>query len=110
MGYMSDIVALELAVVDLIKARALNAADFPMPELPHPRVTLGRLFPEVSDDREYQAHSPDDVADPARKLVRHSEVCPIKDPPIGGRVRVRSLFEYRYLPGQFLAGTTSQPK
>jgi hypothetical protein len=30
---MSEVVALELAVVDLIEARALDPADFPMPQL-----------------------------------------------------------------------------
>jgi hypothetical protein len=69
---MGEVVALELAVVDLIEVRALDPADFPMSEPPHPLVTSGRLFPKELDDREYQAHSPDDVADPARKLVRHS--------------------------------------
>ena len=55
---MSEVVALELAVVDLIEARALDPADFPMPQPPLPRVTPGRLFPEELDDRENQGSPP----------------------------------------------------
>jgi hypothetical protein len=69
---MVKVVALELAVVDLIEARVLDSADFPMSEPPHPLEKSGGLFPKELDYREYQAHSPDDVSDPARKLIRHS--------------------------------------
>ena len=107
---MSEVVALELAVVDLIEARALDPADFPMPQPPLPRVTPGRLFPEELDDRENQARSPDDVANPARKLVRHSRCLPNKNPP-DGRVtyEARSLYKYDARQG-FPAGATSQTR
>jgi hypothetical protein len=91
---MGEFVALELAVVDLIEARALDPADCPMPEPPHPFVTPGRLFPKASNDREYQAHSPDDVADPARKLIRHPEVlCLNKTRHVGGSREVSSAIK-----------------
>jgi hypothetical protein len=41
---MVKVVALELAVVDLIEARVLDSADFPMSEPPHPLEKSGGLF------------------------------------------------------------------
>jgi hypothetical protein len=87
----SQIVALEPGVVDFVEARALDPPDFPMPDPPHRCVTPGRLFPEKLDDGENQARCPDDVADPARKLVRHSRCLPnIKPAMRAGHVRGRS--------------------
>jgi hypothetical protein len=45
-----------------------------MPEPPPSPVTTSAFFPEEADDREYQTRSPDDVADPTRKLVSISPI------------------------------------
>ena len=67
---MSEVVALEPAVVDLIAARVLNPPEFPTP-LPD-RPSLAAAAAAELNKREDQAQRPDDVADPAHKLVRHS--------------------------------------
>jgi hypothetical protein len=83
---MSEVGALEPVVVDLIAARVLNPPEFPTP-LPD-RPSLAAAAAAELNKREDQAHRPDDVADPAHKLVRHSR-CFAQQKPAkqAGRVR-----------------------
>ena len=90
---MSEVGALEPGVVDLIAARVLNPPEFPTP-LPD-RPSLAAAAAAELDKREDQAHRPDDVADPAHKLVRHSRCfAQQKTRQTGGsRERPRSLYK-----------------
>jgi hypothetical protein len=81
-SYVGWVPSLEPTIVDHIDARALDPESLPLPEPRDPPVATETA--KLEEDCKDQAHSLDDVADPARKLVVHSRGLPNKKPATKG--------------------------